>query len=558
MKNSTYNELCNQLIAGLTEGTELPLDLLDWMYTYRYKLNETTEFELSTRPFLRDLYAIRKWPRSIVVKKGAQLGLTEWMYSLLCNRCSELGHTGLLLFPNDTLMSAFSASRFGASRLGTPEFNDLFIPGNKVGGVSQVKTKRIGKGTLLLRGAKLDKEGTNPGLLSISVDTLCLDELNAMEQPAAVVSLGRKRTLASRSPLEIFASTPTHTGIGVSELYKDSTQHEWHVKCSGSDRHEQTFGIDNIVTRWNELRQPQEWHTDEEGNPKIVCRYCDADIPRGRIRDGRWIPRYKDRERLGYYVHGLLGYPDLSDIIQELRSNDSKVQREAFNQSLGMDFSVVGVALTEEMYEAKKDNYSMAAPSHDGNLFIGIDVGIQLHVVVIGRLGDYTPIVWVGTAKTIDDLKAIYRRFEPTNSVIDANPERRLAEEFVEINDSANYMCIYKPSDKPDEIELNPWKGIVYADRTRSLDLTYGHFFNKVGFLLPADIDNIEPDFMPQLIANKRRIEKNSRGDSVARWVEDGEDHYSHALNMAVIASRIGELGDWDWSKGATSTAMPG
>jgi hypothetical protein len=47
------------------------------------------------------------------------------------------------------------------------------------------------------------------------------------------------------------------------------------------------------------------------------------------------------------------------------------------------------------------------------------------------------------------------------------------------------------------------------------------------------------PDYYSHMKASVRVIQRNAKGIDIARYVESGADHYFHAENYCLVASRV-------------------
>jgi len=86
-------------------------------------------------------------------------------------------------------------------------------------------------------------------------------------------------------------------------------------------------------------------------------------------------------------------------------------------------------------------------------------------------------------------------------------------------------------------IEPNISEGVVNLDRTRTLDEMFAQVYAGVR-TLPLDIKAVSR-YYKQMQTSVRVVEKTrgGSGESVARYVETGADHYAHAENYENVAA---------------------
>jgi hypothetical protein len=184
-----------------------------------------------------------------------------------------------------------------------------------------------------------------------------------------------------------------------------------------------------------------------------------------------------------------------------------KQQNKNSSIKLGQTHIVEGARITDELinkciggHKCFKDNsYSYK----NKVITLGVDVGRWLHYVVyewtipaetpyndlnsyaVPRLIDY------GKVPDFHSLDNLIDKFGVHFTVIDANPERRLAFAFVQKHFGRAKMCFYTRGVSGRQTVPSPENDqAINVDRTSWLDMSLGRFHSGTkGIVLPIDID---------------------------------------------------------------------
>ena len=99
-----------------------------------------------------------------------------------------------------------------------------------------------------------------------------------------------------------------------------------------------------------------------------------------RLGAGEWIATYPGRELIGYHVTKMFsGQTSLDSIIGNLNTANQTKLKEAYNQDLGLPFAPTGSGLTRKILD---DCRREPKPTTENVLYMGVDVGAVLHVVI--------------------------------------------------------------------------------------------------------------------------------------------------------------------------------
>jgi hypothetical protein len=177
---------------------------------------------------------------------------------------------------------------------------------------------------------------------------------------------------------------------------------------------------------------------------------------------------------------------------------------------------------------------------------MGVDVGARLHVVVREweplaiktndkNKGAKGRILYEGTRLTtpgFPELDELMRDYNVRYCVIDANPERSSAYAFAKRFWGWVSVCFYGNGLNSAEIQENEKRLSVTVDRTQWLDQALGRF--AAGTIeLPRDVS---AEFRKNINSLIRVYEEDGHGNPVGRYVNNGPDHFGHALTYSEIA----------------------
>jgi hypothetical protein len=178
----------------------------------------------------------------------------------------------------------------------------------------------------------------------------------------------------------------------------------------------------------------------------------------------------------------------------------------------------------------------------------GADVGEKINIIVSKPKDGKLRYCWIGTVSDflgpVDSIESLMEKFGIQVMVIDAKPEKRKVKELIEKYPNRVFAAYYptRKFDIQNYFMFDDFKSEVYIDRTISLDYLVSDFHNgKIE--LPSNVKHI-PSFYDQMVSSKRVMEIDSRnGEEVARWIEEGPDHFFHAANYNRIALQKGVIG---------------
>lgn len=526
-------------------------NLLEWTLAKRPYLGPGRKFEIDNHQYLKEIYSQQY--KEVVLMKASQMGASEWLVSYAAHVCDQRNGNVLYVFPTEGHVSDFSTARLGPAIEASEYLSKIVIDGSGSGGLrgsDRITLKRIRDRFLYFRGSKVQTDGKAPQLKSIDADCLILDEVDELDPRAPAIA--RKRLGHAKAELGniLWVSTPTYPGTGIHEQFLESDQRIWHIRCDHCNQW-QPLEINQVVLEWDDLGRPVEWHGKSENRAWIACYNCDAELD--RLAEGQWVAKYPEKEKIGYHLTKLFSaQTPLRDVINNLDTVDETKKREAYNQDLGIPYSPRGGSLDSEQLDACRRNYGHG-PHARKTCYMGIDVGRVLHVIVRTspdfETGE-TMQLYAGET-TWEHLPNLVKIYRPRTIVLDANPETTKAREFQEMYPRNMVWVAYYPnftqgSKKEEKMVWNPRERTVLLDRTRVLDETMAGFYGRIS-TLPAHARGIR-DYYSHMTASVRILKEDSTGAEIARYIENGADHYFHAEVYCLAAAncRHGQ----GWSEG--------
>ena len=196
---------------------------------------------------------------------------------------------------------------------------------------------------------------------------------------------------------------------------------------------------------------------------------------------------------------------------------------------------------------------------------MGIDVGGLLHVVI----REHVPYVrgtdriprqekparlWLAQAIDWSELDSLVARFQVKSVVIDAAPDLKLARDFVVAHRPIAWLARYDQHNgnlyKKDTPKRSDEPRVLHIDRLMAMDETLERV-RGCQVELPGDARHLggaikhgQGEYYRQMQAPQRVLEKDSQGNPVWRWQDNGkDDHYAHAELYCMLAGMVSPSG---------------
>lgn len=487
-------------------------------------------------PWLREMHDTKS--EHNCGQKCAQVGYSETMLNTVFYTMDIENVNCLYVLPNKTPDAKdFSASRFDPALELSPYIGRMFTNVNNIG------HKQAGATNLYIRGSQ-----SRSGLKSVPCGLVVLDERDEMNKKN--VALAMERTSGQRHKKIWEISTPTIPGKGINTIFAKSTQEHFFFPCpSCSKQIEFTFPACINIT------------AEDVNDPSIkdshyICPLCKVLLPHEAKPDflepGQWVAKSVAAVR-GFYVNQM--YSSTVSPVQLATKYlngqfDPASEQEFYNSALGLPHTVKGAKVTDEIIDGCIENFNTLHSYNETRLItMGVDVGARLHIEIDewDILHECEPIdiniharprcIWYGTVPEFQDLTKLMADYSVRFCILDANPERRAAYNFVLAHRGRAKICFYGNGVQGRSLtQTQNIEESVTVDRTSWLDLSMGRYHRgKQGILLPK---NIDLEYRMHIKALARSYYQDKNGNSVARYeIEDSaQDHYAHARNYSEIA----------------------
>jgi len=480
---------------------------LAWI-TLNKMVNENQEpIEFTNHRFMIDFYA--DTCDDIVSRKSAQVGFSVAAI-LKSFHEAKYGKLNIIYaLPTKNVVNDFVK----------PKVNPLITSNAPIESIvkdDSVSLKRVGDRFVFFKGGFSDREA-----ISISGDVLVIDEYDRMPD-MGVVNTFDSRLQASKNPKRWRFSNPSQVGFGVDGLYNDSNQLHWFVAC-----HHCNY---EMYLDW--VKEPVDLgdltlhtHYVDREREIYACGKCDKEISDEDRRMGRWVAKYPNRKRHGYWFSQMMApWVSAKRIIE---------QYEESNIEFFHNF-VLGKAYTPtDMIVDRAAILRATAPSNivRTQVAIGVDqdAGGQYYVAMTPQ-GIFAH-GYVGSWEEIEHMKLMY------NAVVvcDPNPYQTMPKQMAnKYNDW--YLCYFKVLDGLAAVQWNEKEQIVYADRTRIIDIRANEIVNA------RMLYREHPHQLEDIIAHwnnlYRTTEEKEDGRIRSIWIK--KDDKQSDYPFAEVYARIG------------------
>jgi DNA-directed RNA polymerase subunit RPC12/RpoP len=386
-----------------------------------------------------------------------------------------------------------------------------------------IHLKAVGDRFIYFRGAFHRGEA-----ISTTADLVVSDEHDISDQN--VLSIYQSRLQSSTFGWMWRFSNPSLPSFGVSELYEDSDQMHWIIKCPHCGW--------QMYIDFEKDRQIGN-HFLDQVKVQYVCGRCEKELDNDDRQSGQWIAKYPNRERRGYWINQLMvPWVSAKKILQQQASMETDV---FYNFVLGLPWQASEYIINGEAILRACD----PGLADMTDVIIGCDSGKTKHWV----MGNAQGVFAYGTTTDWDDIERLIKMYNAT-AVIDALPDFTIPEQLARKYPGQVFVHYYTHDSKSlnvTERKEGEQFGVLQSDRTKLFDnlaarITGGkmRFFQNKDALQDL-IDHFETMY--------RVVEADTRGIKRARWeTKIGKaDHYAHAtayylvgLSMALL---VGEAG---------------
>ncbi len=473
---------------------------LAWIHFNRFVTERGEPIEFEEHRWAID-YLADNHPHK-VSPKAAQAGMTvlEFMddFHLVGKRGFEVAHT---FHTTDILQ-----------KIVRPKVNPLINNNPKIREMMTVDSeglKGFGKSFLHIIGANAESQA-----ISFSADVLKIDEKDRSNP--TVVEMLESRLKHSKVKWIREFSNPSALGFGVDAAWRESDMRHWFVRCRHCNHYwyidfEQSDEKNHYVDRVRRI---------------YACGKCGKELSNHDRIMGEWIAKYPSRDRIhGYWISQLMcAWISADEIVNDYEDKST----EYFHNF------VLGKAYTPtDMVVDRAAILRACAPSNISKTHVAIgvdqDAGGQYYVAMTSQ-GVFAH-GYVDSWDKIEHLKLMY------NAVVvcDPNPYSAIPKQMAnKYNDW--YLCYFKNLDGLSAIKWKEEEQVVYADRTRSIDIVANEIVN--GRLLFRERAHQLEDIIAHWTNIYRTTKEEPDGRVKSIWMKKENKQSDYPFSM--LYARIG------------------
>lgn len=474
---------------------------LAWIYFNKFVTEKKQPFEFVKHRFLIDYIADEH--EDICCPKCSQIGATLIETFDDFHQAGEKGLNVIHTLQNSDVIKGFVVPKVDPIIAFNPKINAMLRSDSQ-------NLKQFNDGYVFFRGANSTSQAIN-----ISADILKIDEIDRSDQD--VVSTFTSRTDYSEAPRIKRFSNPSSVGFGVDALWQDSNQFHWFIECHHCN-HEW------FIDFWR--KDGEQNHYVDIARAIYACGKCDRELSDDDRIFGRWVEKYPTRKhRHGYWFSQMMSpWFSAARIINKYETLPLDV---FYNFTLGKAYT------PQDMNVDRAAVLRACAPSHIQRNFVSIgvdqDAGGQYYVCMTPQ-GIFEH-GYVDSWDKIEHLKLMYKAIV----VCDPNPystvPKQLASKY-----SDWYLCYFKQMDGLSSVQWKEAEKVVYADRTRVIDIRANEIVNA------RMLYRERPYELEDIIAHwnnlYRTTEEKEDGKVRSIWVK--KDDKQSDYPFAEVYARIG------------------
>jgi len=402
--------------------------------------------------------------------------------------------------------------------------------------------------SLYIRGSRGDSN-----LKSIPIAVLILDELDEMDEKQIWLALERLSGHKEKSVWSI--STPTIPKRGVHKMFLQGTQEHYMFKCPHCGRmtellfpdcleiHGETISDPLVKTSFLKCKECQHRLNHETKDKWLSPENCD------------WVSTATcDESHRSFYIPQLYSYAMSPGEIAQAHFRgvgDEAALVEFYNSKLGLPYVPDGGQVTDEEIEncIKRYTKNDSRPKVGGQRLItmGVDQGKVNNICVVEffpqvdgidiNAESKAKLLWEGKRDSHDfsELDRLMREWQVLACVIDAEPQINDARRFARRFPGYVWLCRYRrgvTGKELQESDADSGAPMLTVDRTNWLDASMGRFHSG-RLYLPMDTSLEFKEHIKNLV---RTYDRDNMGNAKATYLNNGPDHFGHALNYAEMA----------------------
>ena len=526
-KNEFLERLKSRIIEGRTNKS-----IGDWVCE-NTTFGNGKHFSFTRHKFQKDI--LNDMHPNMCVKKLSQMGITEISIRKSIAFLSRNPGTNVLYtFPDINMKKRNSQTRF------KPIFDRDFALER---GSTQIRNNDIMQlgNSFLYVSANVESDAT-----STPVDMIINDEYDLSDQE--FLALVNSRIQHSNFKIKQGFSTPTFDNYGISLEYSTSDQREFWCQCPHCNHWQiPMYNLDNVYIP-NLPDSVADLRTDIDptlaasldlDNAYVKCAKCGKPLDLGDDAKREWVAKYPERSHSrGYWIRpfssDLLSIRYLVTTMSDLVKKDQI--RRGVNTVLGEEYADKNARLElKDIVECMQDS-RIPDISKDKPCFVGIDVGVNCHLVISTNESDVVLFEVVQFDRLLDRLKELDEKYNIVCGAIDRHPQIILSNMVRDWSEKRIYPVVYGQNrDVEPHTELDGNIDYYTINRTNDLDTikdlinTHKMKFYGYGNLKSTIIEHLRDMFRD-----------DGEDGAQPRWKKlTGNDHFFHALGYSFVARKM-------------------
>ena len=481
------------------------------------------------------------------IQKCVQIGISETLIrKFIAFFILNDGRQGIYTFPTREGVRNFVKTRVNPTIQETPMLRSLDQD------VDSVDIKQFGKSFLHFKGTFGERES-----IAVPSDFNIIDELNYSKPDTA--NMFRERMEHSDIAWEINCSRPTIPQYGISELYEQSDQKKFFIKCNHCNHWQNLFYSPEEGVKSNIVKGKKEQNSGKYQQAHYICIKCLREINYDPNIQTQWVAKFPERTAIrGYAVNQLAGWawkPALSVVNGVTRY---KKISDYYNAVLGLPYADPTRKLTrtlildcvgEHLEQSGGRNCFMAADQGKPAWAIIAQYDEEKEMAKIIHFekvdGDMFDSVAKGGVVKKGRFSELMELYDVMVAVIDAQPNSETANNMAKKYPGRVFPCYYAGKQKEQLKWTVPPDGDfrVTAHRTETMDTAVGFWKDKKVTIYPQDNRNYEiyETFIEHLTGIVKVIDENDEGKRIIVWrdLKGGrESHFAHVWNYLCMAIR--------------------
>lgn len=285
-----------------------------WADKYRYLSEkgsvEPGRYRTSRTAYMKeimDCLSIYSGVQEVYFMKGTQIGATEAGNNFFGYVVDASPGPMMMVFPTNDMAADHSKQKLGPTIDETPRLRAKIGRAKARDSSNTILRKEFPSGILFLCGANSPANFRHKSIRFLVLDDMDGYPWNVGDE-GDPVDLAKKRTDSFSDRKKIYGnSTPTIKGLSRIEMaFNESDQRQYHVPCPHCKKKQ--------VLEWGGpgWKYGIKFERTETGRISEIwyeCKFCHKKIEEWQktwmLAHGKWIPKYKDREKRGYHLSSL-------------------------------------------------------------------------------------------------------------------------------------------------------------------------------------------------------------------------------------------------------------